>query len=110
MTTTPSTPTLTPVDATAPTPYFTIWSLPACQQCDATKRFLDKRQVPYLAMDLAEHPAQADKFRSEGLQQAPIVETPYETWSGFRPDALTAAIADAKGETADPTKPLREAI
>lgn len=79
--------------ATRPSEGLTVWSKPNCQQCDATKRFLDKRQIEFEAKNLLEHPEQVAQFQEMNLLQAPIVVTPDDIWSGFRPDRLDDAIA-----------------
>jgi glutaredoxin-like protein NrdH len=80
-----------------PVPTTTVYTLPACPQCTATKRKLTELGVPYVVVDLSE-PEQADtlvEFKAMGLLSAPIVEaapaggTP-QVWSGYRPDLLAA--------------------
>jgi glutaredoxin-like protein NrdH len=72
----------------------TIYTLPLCQQCTATKRWLEKRGVPYVAIDLADSPADAAAVAALGYKQAPVIivsngdpETDLH-WGGFDPNNL----------------------
>ena len=77
----------------------TVHSKPACVQCDATYRKLDKAGVPYEVVDLTEHPDLLEQFRAAGHLAAPIVTVTTDgvvtnTWSGFRPDEIAALAAE----------------
>lgn len=78
----------------------TLYSKPACVQCDATKRRLDKLGVPYLIADVTENPSDLARIIEWGYQQVPVVEVQHngkvEHWSGFRPDKLQG-LATRKG-------------
>lgn len=69
-----------------------VYTKKACVQCDATKRALDKVDVPYSEIDLEENPDIAEKVKSWNFHQAPVVEVIDEQgiarWSGFRPDLV----------------------
>lgn len=65
-----------------------VWSKPACVQCTATKRDLDKYGIPYIERDLTEHEGQAQKFRDAGYATAPVVVTSRGTWAGYIPDRI----------------------
>lgn len=76
----------------------TVWEKPGCVQCAGVRRALDAQGVAYDRRDLSD-PANADKLRGfadAGWRQAPIVETPEETFSGFDPDKVNAAAAHAR--------------
>lgn len=66
-----------------------------CGQCRATKQAFDKAGVSYQTRDVTapENADQLQAFKDAGHQQSPIVETPTDTWSGFRPDRVKAAAA-----------------
>lgn len=68
-----------------------VYSKPACVQCDATYRYLDKKEVPYRVVDISD-PSNVEEYefiKSLGYLQAPVVYVDAEThWSGFRPDEL----------------------
>ncbi|GAA1348887.1 glutaredoxin-like protein NrdH [Falsarthrobacter nasiphocae] len=74
----------------------TVYTKPACVQCNATYRALDKKGVEYTVIDVTEDSAALEHVRSLGYMQAPVVETENDHWSGFRPDkiaTLSAAVS-----------------
>lgn len=66
----------------------TVYVKPACVQCDATKRFLDKAGIDYNTIDITKDAEALDKVLGMGFQAAPIVVTDNDAWSGFNPDKL----------------------
>lgn len=66
----------------------TIYTKPSCVQCNATKRALDKAGVEYDLVDISVDESAREHVLSLGHLQAPVVETPAEHWSGFRPERL----------------------
>ena len=66
----------------------TLYSKPACVQCTATRKSLDKSGVEYDVVDITEDPAARDYVMSLGYLQAPVVIAGEQHWSGFRPDAI----------------------
>ena len=68
----------------------TVYSKPACVQCDATYRALDKHGIAYDVVDLTQDPTALELVRSLGYLQAPVVIAGDTHWSGFRPDQITA--------------------
>ncbi|MFP1724013.1 glutaredoxin-like protein NrdH [Lonsdalea quercina] len=73
----------------------TVYSKSNCPQCDATCRALDKHQIGYNKIDLTQDAQALAYVRSLGYQQAPVVVTGQEHWSGFRPDKIHALRAIA---------------
>lgn len=75
----------------------TLYSMPRCVQCDATKRAFMKQGIAFDEVDVTADPAAADHLKSLGYSQAPVVFAGSESWSGFRPDKIKqlAAQADA---------------
>jgi glutaredoxin-like protein NrdH len=71
----------------------TVYSKPACVQCDATYRALDKHGIAYDVVDLTQDPTALELVRSLGYLQAPVVIAGDTHWSGFRPDQITALAA-----------------
>lgn len=63
---------------------------PACQQCNMTKKVMEREGIFYTEVDLRKNPEIADEFRAKGLTQAPIVTTDTKTWSGFRVDKIVS--------------------
>ncbi|MCV7034822.1 MULTISPECIES: glutaredoxin-like protein NrdH [Mycobacterium] len=65
-----------------------VYTKPACVQCNATFRALDKAGIPYTTVDVTEDPAARDYVMSLGYLQLPVVITADSHWSGFRPDRI----------------------
>ena len=70
----------------------TVYTKPACVQCTATKRALDKSGVAYTLVDITD-PAARDHVIALGYRQAPVVVAGDTHWSGFRPDMIKALAA-----------------
>ncbi|MFC7402515.1 glutaredoxin-like protein NrdH [Citricoccus sp. GCM10030269] len=66
----------------------TVYSKPACVQCNATYRALDKKGIAYETVDMSQDAAALERVRALGYMQAPVVITGAEHWSGFRPDKI----------------------
>lgn len=66
----------------------TVYTKPACVQCTATKRALDKAGVSYDLVDISADDAARDFCVELGHKQAPVVVTDNAHWSGFRPDRI----------------------
>lgn len=79
------------VEATA---FLTVYSKPACVQCNGTYRHLDKKGVAYDKVDMSQDPEALEQARALGHMQAPvgIVKDAegqiIEHWAGYRPDML----------------------
>lgn len=71
----------------------TVYTLPACVQCESTKRYLSKNFIEYTEVDMSEDLTALEKIRELGYTQAPVVEFEGETWSGFRFDKLNKIAA-----------------
>ncbi|MEV8236983.1 glutaredoxin family protein [Rhodococcus sp. NPDC077669] len=68
----------------------TVYTKPECNNCDQTKRRLNKHGIEYTTVDVTEDAA-AREFVTDGLgyRQMPVVVVDESThWSGFRIDAL----------------------
>lgn len=68
----------------------TFYTSLGCVQCVSSKRSLDKSGVPYKMVDLSTSPAELEKLKRMGYQQAPVVITDVDHWSGFRPDKISS--------------------
>lgn len=66
----------------------TVYARPACVQCVATYRALDKAGVDYEVVDISEDPVARDYLMALGYLQAPVVVSGNDHWSGFRPDRI----------------------
>jgi glutaredoxin-like protein NrdH len=81
-------------------PIVTVYTTPACSQCNLTKRWLDdpKRgdmKDQYNVVDLSQDEAAYEAVKALGYMQAPVVivndngdTTDEKHWYGFRPDLL----------------------
>lgn len=68
----------------------TVYSKPACVQCNATYRALDKLGADYTVVDISEDADARDYVMSLGHLQAPVVIVDGDHWSGYRPDRIKA--------------------
>lgn len=66
----------------------TVYTKPACVQCNATYRALDKKGIAYKTVDMSQDPEALEQVRALGFMQAPVVMTENDSWSGFRPDKI----------------------
>jgi glutaredoxin-like protein NrdH len=71
----------------------TVYTLPACVQCESTKRFLKKNDVPFEVVDLSQDENAMSLVKTLGYQAAPVVIAGDVHWSGFQPDKLNALTA-----------------
>ena len=83
----------------------TVYSKPACVQCDATYRALDKKDADYVSIDISEDQAAREYAMSLGYLQAPVVvqsnpDGSIVHWGGFSPDKVQAFIAIQQAELA----------
>lgn len=77
----------------------TVYTKPACVQCNATYKALDKQGIEYKIIDITEDSEARDYVMALGYLQAPVVVTSNDHWSGFRPDRIKA-LAGAAAVTA----------
>ncbi|HJT93937.1 redoxin NrdH [Rhodococcus sp. NPDC056960] len=73
----------------------TVYTKPACVQCNATYRALDKAGIEYAVVDITEDPEARDYVMALGYLQAPVIVAGDEHWSGFRPDRIKTLSANA---------------
>ncbi|MFV0433049.1 MAG: glutaredoxin-like protein NrdH [Leucobacter sp.] len=67
----------------------TVYSAPQCMQCKLTQRALDEQGIDYDVVDLSENPDALDYVKNGlGFSQAPVVETPSDSWAGFQPGRI----------------------
>lgn len=72
----------------------TVYTKPACVQCNATYRALDKKGITYQSVDISQDADALERLKALGYMQAPVVVTDQDHWSGFRPDKI-AELAQA---------------
>ena len=73
----------------------TVYTKPACVQCNATYKALDKAGIDYTVVDITTNDEARDYVISLGYLQAPVIVTENDHWSGFRPDRIKSLAADA---------------
>jgi len=71
----------------------TVYTLPACVQCDSTKRMLQRSQIEYEEVDMSLDPVALEMVKTMGYTAAPVVVSGDDHWSGFRMDKLQAISA-----------------
>ncbi len=73
----------------------TVYSKPACVQCNATYRALDKLGTEYTVVDISEDADARDYVMSLGhLQAPPVVIVDGEHWSGVPPPDRIKALGE----------------
>ena len=68
----------------------TLYTMPDCPQCYATKRYLDEDQVEYSTVDLSVDKDAYELVSSLGYKNAPVVISGDSHWSGFRPEKIAS--------------------
>src|SRR6478672_9042357 len=66
----------------------TVYTKPACVQCNATYKALDKQGIAYEKVDISLDSEARDYVMALGYLQAPVVVAGNDHWSGFRPDRI----------------------
>jgi glutaredoxin-like protein NrdH len=72
-----------------------VYGKDKCQQCKATLRRLEAREIRFECVNVDVDAAAATMVTKLGYQQVPVVVVPFDYegmggqhWSGFRPDLL----------------------
>ncbi|MCD5315566.1 glutaredoxin-like protein NrdH [Kineosporia babensis] len=78
----------------------TVYSKPACVQCDATHRALEKSGLAYEVVDITENAEAREYVLALGYLQAPVVVAGEDHWSGYRPDRIRALVVQAAAAVA----------
>ena len=73
----------------------TVYTKPACVQCTATYRALEKAGIEFATIDISQDPEARDFVMALGYLQAPVVVAGDDHWSGFRPDRIKTLAASA---------------
>lgn len=68
----------------------TVYSKPACVQCTATYRALERQGIDFNIVDISEDMAGFDTVKQLGYMQVPVVVAGDNHWAGFRPDMISA--------------------
>jgi glutaredoxin-like protein NrdH len=75
-------------DMSTPTATVTVYTKPACVQCTATYKALDKQGIAYQTVDISRDAEARSYVMALGYLQAPVVVAGNDHWSGFRPDRI----------------------
>ena len=68
----------------------TVYTKPACVQCNATFKALERQGLAYEKVDITIDDEARDYVMALGYTQAPVVIAGGAHWSGFRPDRIKA--------------------
>lgn len=71
----------------------TLYTKPACVQCNATKKALDRAGLDYEMVDISQDDEARNYVMALGYLQAPVVQVNDEHWSGFRPERIQSLVA-----------------
>lgn len=74
----------------------TVLSKPACVQCTATYRQLDKFGIEYSVVDITEDAEAYALAKSLGHMSAPVVIAGEQNWAGFQPARIEALASELK--------------
>lgn len=66
----------------------TVYTKPACVQCNATKKALDRAGLEYDLVDISLDEEAREYVLALGYLQAPVVVADGSHWSGFRPERI----------------------
>lgn len=72
----------------------TVYTKPACVQCNATYKALEKQGIAFEKVDITLDSEARDYVMALGYLQAPVVVAGDQHWSGFRPDRIKAVAAE----------------
>ena len=71
----------------------TVYSTPTCSFCNAVKRYLKERQIPFRDIDVSRNDkAAADMVRKTGQQGVPVIDVNGKIIVGFDRPKLNAAL------------------
>ncbi|EUB99599.1 glutaredoxin-like protein NrdH [Rhizobium sp. CF080] len=70
-----------------------VYSKPACVQCTATTRALDRQGIDYQVVDVSTDPSAYQFVQGLGYRQVPVVVVGELHWAGFRPDMIDSLAA-----------------
>jgi glutaredoxin-like protein NrdH len=70
----------------------TVYSKPACVQCEQTKKLLAKNGVEFDTIDITEDVDAYNKVVEMGFMSAPVVITDNDSWAGFQPEKINGLV------------------
>lgn len=72
----------------------TVYTKPACVQCEQTKKLLTKNGLEFETIDITEDASAYEKIISMGFKAAPVVITEEDAWAGFNPTKINSLVKD----------------
>ncbi|KGO32463.1 glutaredoxin-like protein NrdH [Oenococcus alcoholitolerans] len=74
----------------------TVYTKNNCVQCKMTKKILLSMGLDFKEINISQYPEFVEGLKAEGFRQTPVVKIDgMEPFSGFRPDLLKKAAAQA---------------
>lgn len=71
----------------------TVYTKPACVQCDATKRLMNSLNIEYTSIDITQDTQAYERIVSMGYQSVPVVISNFGSWAGFQPEKISMLAA-----------------
>lgn len=68
----------------------TVYSKPACVQCVATYREMEKKGIDHNVIDITQDKEAFETVQGLGYMQVPVVVAGDSHWSGFHPEKISA--------------------
>ena len=66
----------------------TVYTKPACVQCDMTKKYMDKNGIEYTTVDITQDEEAFQMILNLGFKSAPVVISAAGSWAGFQPEKI----------------------
>ena len=70
----------------------TVYSKPACVQCEQTKKLLTKNGIEFETIDITQDEAAYDKIVGMGFLAVPVVIAGEDSWAGFQPEKINGLV------------------
>ena len=71
----------------------TVYTKPACVQCDMTKKMLDNIGIEYNTVDITKDAEAYEMIVGMGFLAAPVVISGDQSWAGFNPEKINSLAA-----------------
>lgn len=70
----------------------TVYTKPACVQCEQTKKLLTKNGLEFETIDITQDEEAYNKIVGMGFLAAPVVIAGEDSWAGFQPDKINGLV------------------
>ena len=70
----------------------TVYSKPACVQCEQTKKLLTKNGLEFETIDITQDEEAYNKVVEMGFMSVPVVIAGEDSWAGFQPDKINGLV------------------